>query len=289
MKHTIQCKEGKRLVDNPAGLHNYLSTEDLNIPPHQLFPCHLCWNPQPAETRPEYVNSKCFACGMERKYGDPAIWVRQGELPVYFKPEMPYPRAEIDELAAMARQDVEEYENSRDPLSTAHIEMLRSVEWERRWNYEYGKYRSSPGGQGPHAHRICDLKANGDGFLLPAEAPFNDVCAICKAPPNTERYTGQGVGNPRKLPCGHVFHFECIVEWMTYRGCGNCPYCRREWPVIFKNGFDKQVYRWFPARNVFTMVSGYIPFHPGIIGQGNFNPFLDPNRWGDENEEADYE
>jgi hypothetical protein len=46
-------------------------------------------------------------------------------------------------------------------------------------------------------------------------APMNESCAICR-----ERLDGA-----RRLPCGHMFHFNCLRSWLEYHH--SCPTCRR--------------------------------------------------------------
>lgn len=37
--------------------------------------------------------------------------------------------------------------------------------------------------------------------------------------------------DPRRLPCGHVFHWTCISQWY-YRTNRSCPYCRRRYHIM---------------------------------------------------------
>lgn len=53
----------------------------------------------------------------------------------------------------------------------------------------------------------------------PEELGPDEICMIC--------YEGMTTG--KKLPCGHIFHLECIRMWFQTRQ--NCPFCRAEVPV----------------------------------------------------------
>jgi hypothetical protein len=44
----------------------------------------------------------------------------------------------------------------------------------------------------------------------------NDSCAICREPMTAAK----------KLPCGHMFHANCLLSWIEHRSI--CPSCRRE-------------------------------------------------------------
>ncbi|KFY65818.1 hypothetical protein V496_02339 [Pseudogymnoascus sp. VKM F-4515 (FW-2607)] len=48
-----------------------------------------------------------------------------------------------------------------------------------------------------------------------------ESCGVCILEFNTEDGGDEDV---RRLPCGHLFHFECILRWLYHR---NCPVCRR--------------------------------------------------------------
>ncbi|KAG0248609.1 E3 ubiquitin-protein ligase hrd1, partial [Mortierella polycephala] len=44
-------------------------------------------------------------------------------------------------------------------------------------------------------------------------------------PPATPRPSGSNTNVPKKLPCGHVFHFHCLKSWLERQQ--SCPTCRR--------------------------------------------------------------
>ena len=58
---------------------------------------------------------------------------------------------------------------------------------------------------------------NIDGNYPLVEFPENEECAICK----------EGMSQARRLPCGHSFHWFCIVQ-LIESGSKNCPICRSE-------------------------------------------------------------
>lgn len=57
--------------------------------------------------------------------------------------------------------------------------------------------------------------------LPSVEVAEESECAVCKE--------GMGVGRDVcKLPCGHLFHWGCILPWLRKRD--SCPCCRRQLP-----------------------------------------------------------
>ncbi|KAG0300723.1 E3 ubiquitin-protein ligase hrd1 [Dissophora globulifera] len=46
-----------------------------------------------------------------------------------------------------------------------------------------------------------------------------------QARPATPRPTGSSTNVPKKLPCGHIFHFQCLKSWLERQQ--SCPTCRR--------------------------------------------------------------
>ena len=74
--------------------------------------------------------------------------------------------------------------------------------------------------------------------MLPAveaeEVREEDVCSVCmegfhQGEDSSSSSSSSGGGNKR-VPCGHVYHSECITLWLSH--CNSCPLCRRH---IFLN------------------------------------------------------
>lgn len=49
----------------------------------------------------------------------------------------------------------------------------------------------------------------------------HDICTICQ-----ETIKGNATTQRRQLTCSHVFHPNCIKQWVTTRPPGTCPICR---------------------------------------------------------------
>ena len=76
-------------------------------------------------------------------------------------------------------------------------------------------------------------RADSLAAVVEASEEENDVCAIClekNSPNRTHNYVS--------LPCGHPFHFTCILQNMSTGGenCDQCPLCRR---IILEEDADE--------------------------------------------------
>ncbi|KAG0240196.1 E3 ubiquitin-protein ligase hrd1 [Mortierella sp. GBA43] len=83
-----------------------------------------------------------------------------------------------------------------------------------------------------------------DASVAELAALSDPICIICReemvgTQPNNEtpadpaaplppRNTGSSTNVPKKLPCGHIFHFHCLKSWLERQQ--SCPTCRR--PVL---------------------------------------------------------
>ena len=56
------------------------------------------------------------------------------------------------------------------------------------------------------------------------EIDADDICIICR--------TQMSVSDSKKLPCGHIFHKDCIIQWFSNKGV--CPTCKT--PIMVTPG-----------------------------------------------------
>jgi len=68
--------------------------------------------------------------------------------------------------------------------------------------------------------KICYKKAIVKGKCLDEDA--SKMCTICFGD-----FEDNWTKNLRKLPCGHIFHADCIDQWLR-QGKRTCPFCRRD-------------------------------------------------------------
>ncbi|OBT65075.1 hypothetical protein VE03_05204 [Pseudogymnoascus sp. 23342-1-I1] len=98
-------------------------------------------------------------------------------------------------------------------------------EWFLRiaWRREVSRRFGVP----PECYYVPNNASDDTDLLVRVQQPETDgeSCAVCI----TEFSTGDGDDdNVRRLPCGHLFHYECILRWLYNR---NCPVCRREYAL----------------------------------------------------------
>lgn len=65
-----------------------------------------------------------------------------------------------------------------------------------------------------------------DATAAELEAMGDRTCIICREEmaarePGTQRQPGAVNDTPKKLSCGHVFHFHCLRSWLERQQ--NCP------------------------------------------------------------------
>ncbi|ELR05180.1 hypothetical protein VC83_06528 [Pseudogymnoascus destructans] len=84
---------------------------------------------------------------------------------------------------------------------------------------------------------VPDNASDETGLLeRPDPVPVGDTCAVCMMDLGAEGSDGEDV---RRLPCGHLFHYECILRWLYN---GNCPVCRHSKEVHDKDVHSKEVH-----------------------------------------------
>lgn len=71
---------------------------------------------------------------------------------------------------------------------------------------------------------------------------FDETDLMVRIDPTDERLAGEQcivcqdgftpeARDPRRMPCGHVFHWACISQWY-YKTNRSCPYCRRRYQIM---------------------------------------------------------
>ena len=53
-----------------------------------------------------------------------------------------------------------------------------------------------------------------------------EQCGICQDPHRLLEYA-----DPRRLPCGHVYHYDCISKWIYQQATPTCPECRQRYQI----------------------------------------------------------
>ena len=70
------------------------------------------------------------------------------------------------------------------------------------------------------AHRTPQLTHRGETSRLGVTPTLGEVCTICIEPMK------EGESTKSTVPCGHVFHEDCITRWLGHVGMPSCPNCR---------------------------------------------------------------
>ncbi|KAF7722395.1 E3 ubiquitin-protein ligase hrd1 [Apophysomyces ossiformis] len=80
-----------------------------------------------------------------------------------------------------------------------------------------------------------DLSRTSDNtcIICREEMRANDTESDGNAPAPANREREQNVDQPKKLPCGHIFHFHCLRSWLERQQ--SCPTCRRS---VLSDGQD---------------------------------------------------
>ncbi|KAL4324652.1 hypothetical protein GQ457_11G017510 [Hibiscus cannabinus] len=59
---------------------------------------------------------------------------------------------------------------------------------------------------------------------MPAVDHATGSCSICME----SLSRSEGAGSRRRVSCGHVYHHDCITDWLLNGNSNSCPLCRHE-------------------------------------------------------------
>jgi hypothetical protein len=141
-------------------------------------------------------------------------------------------------------------EPTREDLEAAETSEVLSKaqdEWKKEWYLDWIKYRnqerSNKVPQDMQAE-LYDPNADHSHFLMKVhhsrlESSLGDIdCSIC--------YDDLRTNNPRQLPCGHMFHLDCLKQVFARRENGDkCPFCGREWTLFRVPDWNFPQYKYF--------------------------------------------
>jgi hypothetical protein len=255
-----------------------------------------CWNPMPSETKYTFVPCQCDICDpVVQQFSWLAFDRGDAGTILQYKPIGPIPNRGISkaDLMMMARIHLECPEpNSmmeRDRDSRA-LQARQQSRW-RQFNGLWAEFCADPKNQGDYQNDsqlgrgwLLDVKngstISSDGINnqffrdVPnrEELALDDVCICCRFPLRQMDDRDEGdttlgqdsdavefLGRAVMLPCGHNVHHRCCYKWFAGKfGKTNCMMCRREFKVIFKNGFDDKEYQWVEEEGRMCQIDGFI-------------------------------
>ena len=121
------------------------------------------------------------------------------------------------------------------------------AKWKREWYLDWIKYRLQERNDNiPEEMRskFYDPNADHSHFLMKIHASTLQSslgsldCSIC--------YGDLQTNNPRQLPCGHMFHLECLKLFFSRRETGDkCPFCQCEWKIFRVPEWEYPRYKYF--------------------------------------------
>jgi hypothetical protein len=255
-----------------------------------------CWNPMPSETKYIFVPCQCDVCDPVLKQFSWLVLDRgDEETIIQHNPIGPISNQGISkaDLMMMARIHLEcpepksMLERDRDSRALQARQQSRGRQFDGLW----AEFCADPKNQGDYQNDsqlgrgwLLDIK-NGstissdginDQFFMDVpnseELALDDVCICCRFPlrqmdDRDEEDTTLGqdsdavefLGQAVMLPCGHLVHHRCCYKWFAGKfGKTNCMMCRREFKVIFKNGFDDKEYQWVEEEGRMCQIDGFI-------------------------------
>lgn len=85
------------------------------------------------------------------------------------------------------------------------------------------------------------------------------VCKACKL------YVF-GENDLKRLPCGHVFHYECVLDWFNELGQNRCPDCDLEFQLIRPPRFDEDLPIASRSGGAITLAAGGLSCSEQVAG-----------------------
>ncbi len=138
------------------------------------------------------------------------------------------------------------------------------VEWKRQWYHDKREYRVQEKKNGVDKEKrakFYDADAESNDFMREVEAASiqSKKCGIF--------YEDLNTGKPRQLPCGHLFHPDCLRMYFEKReSAEKCPNCSRGWTIIRKPEWNFPRYKYF-NQNIPGEQSGQIRVQVGGFKQ----------------------
>ena len=119
--------------------------------------------------------------------------------------------------------------------------------WKREWYLDWVKYRIHERNKKIPREKqseFYDPNADHSHFIMKVhssrlQSSHGSIdCSIC--------YDDLRTNNPRQLPCGHMFHLECLKTTFARRENGDkCPFCSREWKIFRLPEWEYPRYKYF--------------------------------------------
>jgi len=78
---------------------------------------------------------------------------------------------------------------------------------------------------------------------------LKEPCPVCRVPTSES-------GDARRLPCGHGFHYKCIVPWFLDLVQSRCPTCSVEFHIIRAPAFDEETPKGDSGESMTTPLAG---------------------------------
>jgi hypothetical protein len=260
-----------------------------------------CWNPLPSKTIPAFAPCLCELCDLFKDFA--LLYIPRGDPGTITYQKFPA-QGTIQERSEAALFEfktwIAQHEKPKSILvrdREAKALQIRQERRKRELESYWANFCAIPDNQGEYQNKehlgrgwLLDAKEGislssdgiNDSFFryIPKseELAPDDICVSCRAPLSQTddrdiEDTIQGLasdeftvfGSAVKLPCNHKFHHRCCLAWFeSGDGRPSCMICRRNFKVVFRNGFDDQVYQWIDEQNQLYQVDGFIFPHAKV-------------------------